>query len=66
MLAKPLADPRVEWRQQVVALIRRDFNHVLPDIGEDDIDWDAWQSLYEEGCSPKEAVDRAFLRVADC
>lgn len=65
MLATALADPWIEWQNEVVALIRQDFQSVLADIGEEDIDWDAWRSLFDEGCSPREAVDRAFLRVAD-
>jgi hypothetical protein len=46
----------------VVALIRLDFHDVLQDVGEDDIDWEAWRPLYEAGRSPKAAVDSAFLR----
>jgi hypothetical protein len=65
MLAKALADPWAEWQHEVVALIRKDFSSVLADIGENDIDWDAWRSLYEQGCSPREAVDRAFLKVTE-
>ena len=53
------------WREQVVALIRADFAEVLQDVGEDDIDWDAWRPLYEQGRSPQSAVDAAFLRVAE-
>jgi hypothetical protein len=60
-----LADSWLDWRRQVVAVIRRDFSELLPDIGEEDIDWDAWRPLYEEGCSPKAAVDQAFVRDVD-
>ena len=62
MLAKTLADPWCDWRQQVVAVIRTNYRGVLGDVGEDDVDWDAWRPLYEEGRSPQAAVDRAFLR----
>lgn len=62
MLAKTLADPWFDWRRQVVAVIRSNFRGVLGDVGEDDVDWEAWRSLYEEGRSPEAAVDRAFLR----
>jgi hypothetical protein len=62
MLAKALADPWVDWRQQVVVVIRMNFRDVLEDVGEDDVDWEAWRPLYEEGRSPEAAVDRAFLR----
>jgi len=53
----------IEWRREVVALIRRDFRDELSDIGEDDVDWDAWRPLYEQGRSPRSAVDYAFLRA---
>ena len=62
MLAKALADPWVDWRRQVVVVIRKNFGGVLEDVGEDDVDWEAWRPLYEEGRSPEAAVDRAFLR----
>jgi hypothetical protein len=50
-----------EWQQAVVGLIRRDFSEVLTEVGEDDVDWDAWRPLYEQGLSPREAVADAFL-----
>jgi len=53
----------IEWRREVVALIRREFREELNDIGEDDVDWDAWRPLYEEGRSAQAAVDYAFLRA---
>lgn len=51
-----------DWRRGVVAVIRRDFDGVLDEIEEDDIDWDAWRPLYDEGRTPQAAVDHAFLR----
>jgi hypothetical protein len=57
-----LPDSWLEWREQVIAIIRADFAELLPDIGENDIDWDAWRPLYEEGHSARAAVDRAFVR----
>ena len=54
----------VDWQQQVVALIRCDLHEVLDDVGDDDVDWDAWRPLYEQGRSPRAAVDYAFVRVA--
>jgi hypothetical protein len=51
-----------QWRAGVVAEIRHDFRDVLEDVEEADIDWEAWRPLYEEGRSPRAAVDRAFLR----
>jgi hypothetical protein len=61
--ARAMRESWAEWRRQVVALIRCEFRDALSDIGEDDVDWDAWRPLYEEGCSPRSAVDQAFTRV---
>jgi hypothetical protein len=53
-----------EWQQQVLAIIRSDFRSVLADVEWDDIDWETWQPLFEQGASPREAVQTAFGRVA--
>ena len=52
----------MEWRRGVVCTIRAHFGDVLDTIGEEDVDWDAWRPFYEEGRSPKAAVERAFLQ----
>jgi len=52
----------LQWRAGVVAVIRFDFSDVLEEVADNDIDWDAWRPLYDEGRSPQAAVDRAFLR----
>lgn len=51
----------VDWQQAVVTLIRQDFSEVLTQVGEEDVDWDAWRPLYEQGMTPREAVADAFL-----
>lgn len=53
-----------EWQQTVLHLIRRDFSEVLKEVGEQDVDWDAWRPLYEQGLSPRKAVAEAFLLPA--
>jgi hypothetical protein len=55
-------DPWAVWRQGVVATIRFDFPEVLQDVSENDIDWEAWRPLYDQGYSPQAAVDQAFVR----
>jgi hypothetical protein len=52
-----------EWQASVVAVIRADFSDVLSELGAEDVDWDAWRPLYEQGCTPQLAVDRAFVRM---
>ena len=51
-----------EWQLDVVAVLRADFREVLHEVRNEDIDWEAWRSLFDEGRSPRSAVDRAFLR----
>lgn len=53
-----------EWQHAVVTLIRRDFSEVLMEIGADDVDWEAWRPLYEQGLTPGQAVAEAFLLPA--
>ena len=53
-----------EWQQTVLQLIRRDFSEVLQEVGEQDVDWDAWRPLYDQGLTPQRAVAEAFLLPA--
>lgn len=53
-----------EWQLQVLSVIRADFRRVLDEVEWDDIDWEAWRPLYEQGSSPRDAVRNAFGRVA--
>jgi hypothetical protein len=50
------------WRRDVVYAIRETFRGLLDHVNEDDVDWEAWRPLYDEGRSPRAAVARAFLR----
>jgi hypothetical protein len=43
-------------------VLRADFAEVLQFIGMDEVDWDAWRNFYNEGRTPKSAVDRALER----
>jgi hypothetical protein len=56
-----MSDSWPEWQQAVVALIRRDLSDVLNEVREEDVDWDAWRPLYDQGLSPRAAVADAFL-----
>ena len=58
----PVGNAWSDWRGEVVAIIRSEFRGVLDHIQEDDIDWDAWRPLYDQGRSAKAAVDHAFVR----
>jgi hypothetical protein len=50
------------WKQGVVAAIREFLHGTLSQVSEEDVDWDAWRSLYDAGLSPARAVSRAYLR----
>lgn len=54
-----------QWQQQVVNKIRHDYEQVLAGITLDDVDWSEWRSLYEQGRTPSDAVDYAFVRVME-
>lgn len=64
-IPNPAPDEWARWREEVVAAIRADFPEVLDQVGEDDVAWEAWRPLFDEGYSPRAAVDSAFLRVTD-
>jgi hypothetical protein len=50
-----------EWQAGVLAALRADFHDVIEEIRAEDVDWDAWRPLYDEGRSPRSAVSRAML-----
>jgi hypothetical protein len=51
-----------QWQHAVLALLRADVSGVLRSIEIDDVDWDAWRSLYTEGRCPRSAIDHALAR----
>jgi hypothetical protein len=51
-----------QWQNGVLALLRADFSEVLQVIGIDEVDWDSWRNFYNEGRTPRSAVDRALER----
>ncbi|NLG76013.1 MAG: hypothetical protein GX535_07230 [Xanthomonadaceae bacterium] len=71
VLSRPRADEArgsherwQEWQHEVLSVINSDFHYVLDIVEWNDIDWDAWRPLFEQGCSPKDAVRSAFGQVA--
>ena len=50
------------WQQQVLDKIRRDYADILEHLTLDDIDWPSWRDFYDQGRSPSDAVDHAFVR----
>lgn len=51
-----------DWQYEVVAIIRVEYEDVLNDLESEDIDWDAWRPLYDQGRSPRAAVEWALAR----
>lgn len=54
-----------QWQQQVLSKIRHDYHDVLASITLDDIEWSEWRGLFEQGRTPSDAVDYAFVKVTD-
>jgi hypothetical protein len=57
-----IAGSWTQWQEAVVELLRADFNEVLQHIGLDEVDWPAWRAFYNEGRTPRAAIDRALER----
>ena len=51
-----------DWQKAIVELLRTDFTEVLQHIGFDEVDWAAWRTFYNEGRTPRAAIDRALER----
>jgi len=56
------ANSWARWQHGVMSVIRTEFEELFAYVDRDDVDWNAWRPLYDEGRSPKAAVDRAFAR----
>jgi hypothetical protein len=52
----------LQWQLAVLAVLRADFIGVLQKIDLEEVDWDAWRNFYNEGRTPRAAVDRALER----
>jgi len=52
----------MQWQQSVIRLLRAEFTEVLHHIGFDEVDWVSWRAFYDEGRTPKAAIDRALER----
>jgi hypothetical protein len=51
-----------QWQAAVVELLRAEFNEPLHHIGFDEVDWGSWRAFYNEGRTPRAAIDRALER----
>jgi hypothetical protein len=54
--------PWTQWQREIVTLLRSDFDHSLQDISLEGIDWISWRAFYEQGKSPRAAIERALER----
>jgi hypothetical protein len=53
-------DAWTRWQSDVVTLLKRDFADVLGEISSEEIDWPSWRGYYEQGRSPRSAIERAL------
>jgi hypothetical protein len=53
-------DTWAQWQSEIVMLLRRDFEEMLGQISIEEIDWPAWHQYYEQGRSPRSAIERAL------
>lgn len=49
-----------QWKESILEVIRSQCGELLSDVGQDDIDWEAWKPLYEQGYTAYAAVSTAF------
>jgi hypothetical protein len=49
-----------QWQNEVVMLLKRDFEEMLGIISIEEIDWPAWHAYYRQGRSPRCAIERAL------
>jgi len=49
-----------QWQSEVVLLLKRDFEEMLGHISIDEIDWPSWHNYYQQGRSPRSAIERAL------
>jgi hypothetical protein len=54
--------PWVQWQSEIVTLLKNDFEGVLGYLSIEDVDWPSWLPLYEQGRSPRAAIERALER----
>jgi hypothetical protein len=50
------------WQCGVVAELRAELAEHVGHLDDRDVDWEAWLPLFLEGCDPKAAVEKAFVR----
>ena len=56
------AEEWLSWQSGVLAELQSELREYVGDIDDQDVDWDAWLPLFLEGCSPRAAVEKAFVR----
>jgi hypothetical protein len=57
-MAMTLEWPR--WQTDIVNVLRYEYCDLFPLIRNSDIDWEAWKPLYDQGCSPRLAIEQAI------
>jgi len=52
----------LQWQRGVLQLLRAELREVLDVITVDDVGWEAWREFYDQGRTPRAAVNRALER----
>jgi hypothetical protein len=48
------------WKIEIIKVLRRVPYELFADLGQEDVDWEAWKPLYDLGCDPIAAVAQAI------
>ncbi|HVW67769.1 MAG TPA: hypothetical protein VHB68_02290 [Steroidobacteraceae bacterium] len=51
-----------QWQEAVLSRLRIEYSELLESIGLEDVDWESWRPLYNDGRTPQAAIDRALER----
>jgi len=51
-----------QWQRDVLQVLRTELQGLAHHLRVDDVDWSSWQAFYEQGRTPRSAVDRALER----
>lgn len=54
------ADAWRSWQRGVITTVCREYRNLFPYLQQNDIDWDAWRPLFEQGYEPVAAVAEAL------
>lgn len=57
------ADLWSRWQREVVTTVREHYPDLFQFLRQEDIDWDAWRPLFDEGYDAEQAVNQALSGI---